>query len=90
MREGAFSCGESSVEQFFQGIFDRGADVPPERAADLVVYLASGQADVLSGRYVSAVPLLASMPGERADVRDMVAGGQRSPNAGFICFDHAN
>jgi len=75
MTEAALSCGEPSVEQFFQGIFDQGADVPPERAADLVVHLASGQADRLSGRYVSAVPQLAGVPGERADVREMVARG---------------
>jgi NAD(P)-dependent dehydrogenase (short-subunit alcohol dehydrogenase family) len=30
-----------------------GHDVPPERAADLVVLLASGQADALSGCYIS-------------------------------------
>ena len=34
-------------------IFDEGRDLPPERPAALLVVLASGKADVLSGRYVS-------------------------------------
>jgi NAD(P)-dependent dehydrogenase (short-subunit alcohol dehydrogenase family) len=33
-------------------VFDEGRDVPPEAAARLVVYLASGQADALTGRYL--------------------------------------
>ncbi|MBI5668007.1 MAG: SDR family oxidoreductase [Chloroflexi bacterium] len=33
--------------------FAEGRDVPPERAAELVVRLASGQADRLSGRFIS-------------------------------------
>ena len=32
-------------------VFKRGEDVPPDRAADLVVILASGRADALSGRF---------------------------------------
>ena len=32
-------------------VFKRGEDVPPDRAADLVVMLASGRADTLSGRF---------------------------------------
>ena len=34
-------------------LLEEGHDVPPERAAELVVALASGKADVLSGRFVS-------------------------------------
>jgi NAD(P)-dependent dehydrogenase (short-subunit alcohol dehydrogenase family) len=68
MSEGAMSCGDPSVEQAFQSWFASGADGPPERAARLVAYLASGSADVLSGRYVSV----------DADVQQMVA------NAGDI------
>jgi NAD(P)-dependent dehydrogenase (short-subunit alcohol dehydrogenase family) len=63
MSEGALSCGNPTVEQTFQNWFASGADVPPERAARLVAYLASGKADVLSGRYISV----------NADVRQMVA-----------------
>jgi NAD(P)-dependent dehydrogenase (short-subunit alcohol dehydrogenase family) len=36
---------------WFKAIFDEGQDVSPEHAARLVVFLASGRADVLSGRF---------------------------------------
>jgi NAD(P)-dependent dehydrogenase (short-subunit alcohol dehydrogenase family)/ketosteroid isomerase-like protein len=64
MSEDGPSCGEPSVEQLFQEWFDAGADIPAERAGELVVYLASGQADALSGRCLDV--------GD--DVREMVAG----------------
>ncbi len=38
---------------WFAGIFTGGRDVPPEMSADLVAFLASGQANSLSGRYIS-------------------------------------
>lgn len=38
---------------WFKRIFDEGFTVPPERPASLVLELASGRADVLSGRFVS-------------------------------------
>jgi NAD(P)-dependent dehydrogenase (short-subunit alcohol dehydrogenase family)/ketosteroid isomerase-like protein len=63
MSEDGPSCGEPSVEQIFQDWFDAGADIPAERAAELVVYLASGEADALSGRCLDV----------HYDVRDMVA-----------------
>jgi NAD(P)-dependent dehydrogenase (short-subunit alcohol dehydrogenase family) len=34
---------------WFRDIFDQGRDLPPERPAELLVILASGRADVLSG-----------------------------------------
>ena len=37
---------------WFRDIFDEGRDLPPERPAALLLALASGKADVLSGRYV--------------------------------------
>ncbi len=37
---------------WFRDIFDEGRDLPPERPAALLVNLASGRADILSGRYV--------------------------------------
>ena len=37
---------------WFRKLFDRGRDVPPEKAAQLVVHLASGRADALSGRFL--------------------------------------
>ena len=36
---------------WFGEIFQRGEDVPPDHAADLVVLLASGRVDALSGRF---------------------------------------
>ena len=36
---------------WFKTIFDEGKNVPPDLAADLVLYLASGRADMLSGRF---------------------------------------
>ena len=36
---------------WFGEVFQRGEDVPPIHAADLVVLLASGRADALSGRF---------------------------------------
>jgi NAD(P)-dependent dehydrogenase (short-subunit alcohol dehydrogenase family) len=37
---------------WFRDIFEEGRDLPPERPAELLIALASGQADALSGRYV--------------------------------------
>jgi len=37
---------------WFRKLFDRGRDVPAEKAAQLVVQVASGQADALSGRFL--------------------------------------
>jgi hypothetical protein len=37
---------------WFRAIFDEGRDLPPERPAALLLALASGKADVLTGRYV--------------------------------------
>ena len=52
--EAALSCGEPSVEQGFQDAFAHEDDVSAEAPARLVVYLASGAADVLSGRNIKA------------------------------------
>jgi NAD(P)-dependent dehydrogenase (short-subunit alcohol dehydrogenase family) len=37
---------------WFRKLFDRGRDVPPEMAARLVVQLASGRGDALTGRFI--------------------------------------
>ena len=37
---------------WFRTIFEQGLDVPPDRAVALVLLLASGRADLLSGRFV--------------------------------------
>jgi NAD(P)-dependent dehydrogenase (short-subunit alcohol dehydrogenase family) len=63
MSESGLSCGEPSIEEFFKDAFASHEDVSAELAATLVVYLASGAADVLSGRYIFA----------SEDVRQMVA-----------------
>lgn len=52
--DGALHSGVPFIEQMFAGMLDQGIDVPPERAAHLVVFLASGRADALSGRYLDA------------------------------------
>jgi NAD(P)-dependent dehydrogenase (short-subunit alcohol dehydrogenase family) len=44
--------GQHWLPQLHAG-FEQGKDVPPERAADLVVALAAGRADALSGLYLS-------------------------------------
>jgi NAD(P)-dependent dehydrogenase (short-subunit alcohol dehydrogenase family) len=63
MSESGLTCGEPSIEEFFKDAFANHEDVSAELAATLVVYLASGAADVLSGRYIFA----------SEDVRQMVA-----------------
>ena len=63
MSEPGLTCGEPSIEEFFKDAFANREDVSAELAATLVVYLASGAADVLSGRYIFA----------SEDVRQMVA-----------------
>jgi NAD(P)-dependent dehydrogenase (short-subunit alcohol dehydrogenase family) len=44
-------------------------DVPPERGADLVVALASGRADVLSGRYLTVDENLDALVAQAAEIR---------------------
>jgi NAD(P)-dependent dehydrogenase (short-subunit alcohol dehydrogenase family) len=46
---------------FFRKAFAEGQDIPPERAAQLVVLLASGKADALSGCYISVSDDVAEM-----------------------------
>ncbi len=62
----ACSPGVPSIEHWFAGAFASQEDVSAESAASLVVTLASGAADVLSGRYISATSDLAQMAA-RAD-----------------------
>ena len=46
---------------WFRKLFDRGLDVPAEKAAQLVVQLASGRADALSGRFIDVADDLAKL-----------------------------
>ena len=52
MVEQALHCGEPSIEQEFREWLATDQDIPPDRAAHLVVFLASGQGDALSGRFL--------------------------------------
>jgi NAD(P)-dependent dehydrogenase (short-subunit alcohol dehydrogenase family) len=70
MVEAALSCGEPSVEQFFEGLFASGAEVGPERAGELVIFLASGEADALSGRYVRVGYDVAEMVARLQEIED--------------------
>jgi NAD(P)-dependent dehydrogenase (short-subunit alcohol dehydrogenase family) len=44
---------EATVQAWVRRQFEKGLDVPPERVCELVVQLASGEADRLSGRYIT-------------------------------------
>ena len=50
--EDGLSCSEPGTEQLFHHWFDSGAEIPSEHAGELVVYLATAEADTLSGRYL--------------------------------------
>jgi NAD(P)-dependent dehydrogenase (short-subunit alcohol dehydrogenase family) len=42
------------VGQMFQGILDQGRDTPIDRVAEMLLFLVSGRADALSGRFIEA------------------------------------
>jgi hypothetical protein len=48
---------------WFRKLYDRGLDVPAEKAAQLVVQLAAGRADALSGRFIDVADDLAKLLG---------------------------
>jgi NAD(P)-dependent dehydrogenase (short-subunit alcohol dehydrogenase family) len=68
--ESALSCGEPSIEQWFTDAFARQEDVPTRSAATLVAYLASGAADVLSGRNILATEDVAQMVARAAEIEE--------------------
>jgi NAD(P)-dependent dehydrogenase (short-subunit alcohol dehydrogenase family) len=68
--ESALSCGEPSIEQWFTDAFASQQDVAPESAATLVVYLASGAADALSGRNIDVSGDAAQMAARAAEIRE--------------------
>lgn len=49
---------------WYSEIFEKGQDVSPELSAELVVYLASGQADALSGRFINVTDDAAALVGD--------------------------
>jgi NAD(P)-dependent dehydrogenase (short-subunit alcohol dehydrogenase family) len=63
MSEAALTCGEPFIEQWFKDAFASKEDVPADSAANLLVHLASGAADALSGRNIDV----------RLDVSQLVA-----------------
>jgi 3-oxoacyl-[acyl-carrier protein] reductase len=70
MSEWALICGEPSIEQAFTEGFANGEDVSTEVAASLVVYLASGAADVLSGRNIDVSDNVAQMVARAAEIEE--------------------
>ena len=53
---------------WFARIFEEGLNLPPERAAQLVVTLASGKADALSGRFIAPADDLDAMIASAAEI----------------------
>ncbi len=70
MSGSALSCGEPSIEQWFKDAFAGQEDVSPAAAAALVVCLASGAADVLSGRYILAAEDVAQMVARANEIQE--------------------
>jgi len=54
---------------WFGKLFDRGRDVPAEKAAQLVVQLAGGRADALSGRFLGVADDLGKLLGQLEKVQ---------------------
>jgi NAD(P)-dependent dehydrogenase (short-subunit alcohol dehydrogenase family) len=63
-----------------------GRDVPPERAAHLIVALARGDGDDLTGRYIEAKHDLAALTGRAAEIRrdDLYTLRLREPETGTL------
>jgi NAD(P)-dependent dehydrogenase (short-subunit alcohol dehydrogenase family) len=57
------------VANWFRQQFDQGRGVPPERAGDLAVTLASGRADALSGRYLTVYDDVEELIERAAEIR---------------------
>lgn len=70
MSQAALSCAEPSVEQWFEDAFAREEDVSAEMPATLVAYLASGAADVLSGRNIKVSDDVEGMVARAAEIEE--------------------
>jgi hypothetical protein len=68
--ESALSCGEPCIGQGFTGAFATREDVSAESAAALVVSLAPGAADVLSGRNIDVSGDVAQMAARAAEIEE--------------------
>jgi NAD(P)-dependent dehydrogenase (short-subunit alcohol dehydrogenase family) len=53
---------------WFAGLFERGRDLPPERAGELAVLVASGRADGLSGRFLAVEWDVGAVIGRAAEI----------------------
>jgi NAD(P)-dependent dehydrogenase (short-subunit alcohol dehydrogenase family) len=62
--------GEKWLEGFFRKGFAEGRNIPPDQAAQLVVFLASGRADALSGCYLSVSDDVAEMVSRAEEIRE--------------------
>lgn len=78
---------------WFKRIFDEGFDVPPQRAAELVLQLVSGKYDCLSGRMVSIYEDLETLKAGAAEIEqrnlyalkmETLPGASRAPAIGSI------
>jgi NAD(P)-dependent dehydrogenase (short-subunit alcohol dehydrogenase family) len=70
MTEWGLICGEPSVEQEYTEWFANHEDVSAEVPARLVVHLASGAADVLSGRNIDVSDDVAQMVARAAEIQE--------------------
>jgi NAD(P)-dependent dehydrogenase (short-subunit alcohol dehydrogenase family) len=70
MTESGLTCGEPSVEREYADWFANHEDVPVEMSANLVVYLASGAADVLSGRNIDVSDDVAQMVARASEIQE--------------------
>jgi NAD(P)-dependent dehydrogenase (short-subunit alcohol dehydrogenase family) len=60
---------DGRVADWFRRQVEAGQDVPPERAASLIVALARGEGDTLSGRYIEALHDLAALAVRAEEIR---------------------
>jgi NAD(P)-dependent dehydrogenase (short-subunit alcohol dehydrogenase family) len=65
----AMDAAPGSPAAWIQQEVGAGRAVPPERAAQVVVYLASGRADVLSGRYFTVHDDVAGLVERAAEIQ---------------------
>jgi len=68
MSESALPCGEPSIEQWLTGAFANQEDVSTASSATSVIYLASGTADVRSGRNILPTGDVAQMAARAAEI----------------------
>lgn len=69
-----FLAASPEDEKWFGGFFRKtlsdGSHIPPERAAELVVFLASGKADALSGCYIAVDDDVSEMVSQAKEIKE--------------------